>query len=109
MKAIVAGTTYPNRDGTDRGNLIRRYCYEGAKVFLIREPDNEHDRNAVAVYLGTTSYWKRRVQIGYIKSPAAKRLAPKMDGGANISAVVTSFFAPSPELWPRVTIEIKTA
>ncbi len=39
---------------------------------LIREPDNKHDRNAIAVYVDD-------MKCGHIPAPQAKFLAPLLD------------------------------
>jgi single-stranded-DNA-specific exonuclease len=49
----------------------------------VREPDNPHDANAIAVRYG-------RLQLGYVKRPIARRLAPNMDGGDRYGATVGS-------------------
>jgi len=54
----------------------------GSPVDLRREPDNEHDPNAVAV----SAQGDSRI-IGYINKGKAARLAKKMDAGTVFSAV----------------------
>lgn len=44
--SIVAGTGFEGR-----AVIIQRYCKEGSKVALKREPNNKHDSNSIAVYL----------------------------------------------------------
>jgi HIRAN domain len=48
-------------------------------VRLIREPNNEYDENAIAVYLPERLQEGR--QLGSIRREAAEVLAPKLDGG----------------------------
>ncbi|MBD5633594.1 MAG: DEAD/DEAH box helicase, partial [Candidatus Eremiobacteraeota bacterium] len=55
----------------------------GDPLDLVREPDNPHDRNAVAVRYG-------RLQLGYLRREIALRLAPNVDSGDRYSAAVGS-------------------
>ncbi len=48
---------------------------EGAALTLERQPGNPHDANAIAVRYGA-------LQIGFIRAPIAKRIAPHIDAGA---------------------------
>jgi hypothetical protein len=78
----VAGVTYVNQDGTDRQALLRA-CSPGQPVHLRREPDNPHDKFAIAVAL------KSGHVIGYI--PAGdSRLAEHIDRGGQIAATILS-------------------
>lgn len=108
MRAIIAGTTHPNDNGTSRADLIRRYCRDGMQVFLVREPRNAYGSTAIAAYLEVPFllFWKRRVQIGYVKHNAAQKLAPKMDSGIRCRAIVVSHARPDIDEWQRVSIEI---
>ncbi|MFO6453464.1 MULTISPECIES: HIRAN domain-containing protein [unclassified Aeromicrobium] len=54
----------------------------GAPLRLVREPDNEYDTNAIAVYAETG----RRV-AGYVPKGQAKRLASLLDSGTDLVAV----------------------
>lgn len=54
----------------------------GARVRLVREPDNPHDPNAIAVYAESA-----RQLAGYVSRGYAKRLAKLMDSGADMVAV----------------------
>lgn len=103
--AIVAGTGFENRE-----QIIRKYCKNGLKVTLKREPNNEHDENAIAVFLEIPAMFgllgKSSKQIGYIKATTAKSIAEKMDKGQEFKAKVVSYFAPSEKEHPRVSIEI---
>lgn len=103
--AIVAGTGFDGRE-----QIIRKYCKKGLKVTLKREPKNEHDENAIAVYLEIPVLFgvlgKSSKQIGYIKATTAKSIAEKMDKGQKFTASVISYFAPSEKDHPRVSIEV---
>jgi hypothetical protein len=57
MEIAVHGEAQRNSDGTSRQDIIAR-LKEGEYVSLIREPENQYDRNAVRVdsTLGTIGY-----------------------------------------------------
>lgn len=59
----VAGETFSNPDGASRQSILKK-AKPGQEVYLIAEPTNQYDSNAVAVYLdaggGDTA------QIGYL-------------------------------------------
>ena len=103
--AIIAGTGFDGRD-----KIIKSYCKEGMKVILKRDPTNEHDSNAISVFLEIPKlfglFGKSQKDIGFIKSATAKTLAKKMDNGVKIKAKVVSFWAPANIDFPRVSIEI---
>ena len=107
VSAIVAGTGFTNKDG-DPAAFIRRYCKDGMKALLVREPANLHDANAIAVVLqaGGWLFGMKSSQIGHLKAPLAKRLAPMMDSGIPMHAVVVSHYAPVGMDHPRVSLEI---
>lgn len=73
----VRGSNY-RRDAVD-ATKIRLY----APVTLIREPDNEFDKNAVAVHANGG-------HIGYFNKQMAASLAKVLDRGDEIVAVITS-------------------
>lgn len=54
---------------------------EGVALELVREPEHEKDRNAIAVFYGT-------LRLGYVKAAIAKHLAPLVDAGARYRARV---------------------
>ncbi|MCF6225588.1 MAG: HIRAN domain-containing protein [Xanthomonadales bacterium] len=103
--AVVAGTGFEGRT-----NEVRSHCKVGKKVILIREPNNNFDENAIAVYLEVPKLFgilgSSEIQIGYVKASTAKSLAKKMDKGVELSASVISYFAPSGKEFPRVSIEV---
>jgi hypothetical protein len=59
---------------------------EQVDVLLIRNPDNEHDSNAVEVHV--PSLGRRRSMIGHVPRDLAERLAPSLDRGDRWSAHV---------------------
>ena len=57
----------------------------GSKVRLVREPDNEYDPNAIAIYSG------RGVgPLGYVNKQNAARLAKALDAGEAFAAITLS-------------------
>jgi hypothetical protein len=83
----------------------------GSPLELGRDPDNEHDPNAIAVHAGGA-------QVGWVPRELAAELAPELDEGRPWSALVlreqrrsprdprhglTMLLAPSAELELRVT------
>ncbi|WP_423462176.1 HIRAN domain-containing protein [Promicromonospora sp. MS192] len=72
----LRGTAY-------QGSAIKRGDYRlGKSVRLVREPDNEHDRNAVAVYAAGTA-----TRGGYVNKMNAKRIAVRLDRGEELLAI----------------------
>lgn len=80
MTAELVGVTFENRQ-----SIIAKYCEIGKPVYLFREPDNQYDSNAVAVYIDAG---KKREIIGYIGREQAKYYAERMDQGKQYDAVV---------------------
>ncbi|WP_298187823.1 HIRAN domain-containing protein [uncultured Pseudomonas sp.] len=70
----IAGESFENEDGTSRQDIIRKHAKPGMQVHLQREPENPHDTNAIAAYLGDH-------QIGYLRSEVAERHAQGIDSG----------------------------
>jgi len=76
MRTRVVGTTHRNRDGTRRADAALA-LRAGAFVGLAREPHNEVDSSAVAVYTrGAGDEW---VQVGYINRQAARVVSVLLD------------------------------
>lgn len=65
---------------------------------LIREPDNPHDPNAVAVFMGGSV-------IGHVPAFLAERLGPEIDAGARF-AVDTAAVLVNPDHPDRPGLEI---
>jgi single-stranded-DNA-specific exonuclease len=64
-----------------RQDTIRR-CHEGERVILKREPDNPHDKNAIAVLREDGD------QIAYLSRDNAEWVAPLMDEGQELEAKI---------------------
>jgi len=80
MITQVAGTRFPNADGTSRENRIREKVRVGDVVALRPEPENPHDKNAVAV-------WHDSVQIGYLARGLAAHVKDRCPPQARVAAV----------------------
>ena len=72
----IRGSGYTN-GAVKRGNFAL-----GANVRLVREPNNIHDENAIAVYAGS-------VKAGYVNKQNAARLSRVMDSGRDVEAIST--------------------
>lgn len=70
----IVGTSF-------RGNDLTELSKE-AQLTLKREPENQFDSNAIAIYSDVD-------HIGYIKKELAAELAPKMDKGTKITAKIS--------------------
>lgn len=80
IAVIVVGWQYRNGDGQLRQKIIPK-LKKGLPVWLRREPENEWDRNAVAVYASIG-------QVGYVPRDVATVLAKVLDGGASVDAEI---------------------
>jgi hypothetical protein len=62
----------------------------GDELVLERQPSNEHDSNAIAVYLkkSVMIFFSEKVMLGFLPSDKAAKYAPMMDAGANLCGVV---------------------
>ena len=81
IKFKVVGVTFKNDDtGVSRQQIISQLNKESA-VFLVREPNNKYDKNAVKVMtlLG---------QVGYVAKDYAEILAEMMDSGRIFQAKI---------------------
>ena len=63
--------------------LESQYVAPGRALALRRDPENEHDPNAIAVYPGEGG-----AQIGWVPRELAAELAPDLDAGRPWSAIV---------------------
>ena len=79
IETRVVGVTFENRQAVV--SLLTQW----EQVFLIREPENPFDHNAVKV-----QRWDKQ-QVGYLNRELAKILAPRMDRyGKPVKATVTA-------------------
>lgn len=85
-KMHLTGVTFANR----QGKLWALKKADTAYLTLKREPNNEHDPNAIKVLAHTITNNKIKVfEIGYVPAEKAKWLAPAMDDGKYIR--ITNF------------------
>jgi hypothetical protein len=66
----IVGISYERR-----AEIAERFAEVGDPVYLVREPDNPADPNAVMVLL------RQGYQIGYVPREEAEKLAPLLDAG----------------------------
>lgn len=86
----IVGTAYWLRDS-------ERARYGGQRYVLVREPENEHDANAVAVF------GKGR-KVGHLSAAKAAAVASELDrlGAAAFVVSGTSVSPPSSRLWVNI-------
>jgi hypothetical protein len=70
----------------------------GDALDLMREPENPHDADAIAVY------W-RGYQLGYLPREENRTLARLLDGGAELRAQVVST-CPAAEPWEQCALRV---
>lgn len=99
IAAIVAGTGFYDVEA------IRSRCAPGTRLLLKRDPSNRFDPFAIGVHLPSLLFGS--TQLGHLKAPLAKGLAPKMDAGVAVHAIVSSTFAPGDREHPRLSISIE--
>lgn len=75
LKTKVAGVTFGNRQENIKYLRNRRGVY----FHLIREKDNQHDKNAVAITASTID--KKKYNIGYIPKEVNHIVAKALDEG----------------------------
>jgi hypothetical protein len=73
----IAGTTFPNADGSDRMQIARG-CEPGELLTLAPEPENPYDPNAIAVWR------KDGRQLGYLPREQAEEIAGRMRRHAEV-------------------------
>ena len=75
IRTKVVGVTYEGRQ-----DIVRK-CRPGDRLELIRNRNNEHDKNAVAVFLGDD-------QAGFLCRELAEKIAPLLDNEREFFCVV---------------------
>lgn len=85
IRTKVRGVTFDNDDGSNRQEVIRRCCRQGTPLAAIRDPDNPHGDTAIGLW---AEHRGRPVQVGWISSELAERLAPHMDEVDQVDVVV---------------------
>ena len=78
----LAGVTH-KQDGVDPQRLLQR-CRSGQELKLVRDPENQYDKNASKVCLPTGE------QLGWLdRDVAARDLAREIDRGDRIKVVIS--------------------
>ncbi len=77
----------------------------GTPVILLREPDNPADPLAVAVWLleGGRPRWR----LGYLDRTVASRIAPRLDAGAEVDAVLDGWVEEPDGRWRRPLLHLR--
>lgn len=107
----IVGLHVENKDGTERKKIVRKYLdpenNKYAKPVLVREKDNRHDKNAIAVYIMVHGLWDDKcLQIGYLPREDAKEVSHFWDAGGKISNVeIARVWLPdNPDVTPCVHV-----
>jgi hypothetical protein len=78
---------------------------EPIPVRLIRNPENEHDENAVEVHVPILG--RHGTMIGHVPRELAARLAPRMDEGIAFSVAIKAVYVdPAHEDRPGIEIRV---
>jgi hypothetical protein len=83
LETKVAGVTYGNRQKAIQH--LAQYDPAAVAIRLERERDNEHDRNAVAVWAAVEG--KGSYHMGYLPRSLAAFVAPLLDAGKAVGAL----------------------
>lgn len=90
IRTKIRGVTKENPDGANRQGIIKQWCQSGDALYLVREPNNPVDCNAIQVRRVVCSDVpdKPRLgeQLGYLSRDLAAELAPRMDEGLVLMA-----------------------
>ena len=109
LHVVGRGRRGPPPRGGDR---VRTRWRPGSPLELRRDPENEHDPNAIAVHAGGGA------QVGWVPRELAAELAPELDAGEPWSAIVLREQRRSPRdprhgltmlLAPAAEVELRVA
>ena len=64
--------------------------FGGVSAALVRDAQNEHDPNAIEVHVPALG--RRLSWVGFVPAELAAKLAPRMDNGVKLEAVVRGVF-----------------
>lgn len=78
----------------------------GTPVALIREPENPADPFAVGVWL--LERGEPRWRLGYLDRTVASRIAPRIDAGAELEAVLDGWVEEPDGRWRRPLLHLRT-
>ncbi len=79
----------------------------GTPVALLREPSNPADPMAVGVWLVDAG--RPRWRLGYLDRTVASRIAPRMDAGAELEAVLDGWVEEPDGRWQRPLLHLRLA
>lgn len=74
----------------------------GDTLRLVREPDNPADPHAVAVWSAGAGPWR----LGYLDRTVAARIAPRIDAGTAVGAVLAGWTAAAGGRWHRPLLRL---
>jgi hypothetical protein len=77
----------------------------GTPVALIREPENPADPLAVGVWL--LERGEPRWRLGYLDRTVASRIAPRLDAGAELEAVLDGWVEEPDGRWRRPLLHLR--
>ncbi|EAB6213072.1 hypothetical protein DK750_21300 [Salmonella enterica subsp. enterica serovar Rovaniemi] len=88
----IAGLHAENKDGTERKKIVRKYLGQdrgkNVQIALIREKDNQYDKNAIAAYVVIDSILRgKALLIGYLDRETAEEVSYFLDSGGVIGDV----------------------
>lgn len=92
LRTAISGMKYHIDPETEEGKKILESLTPGTEVRLFRDPDNEHDRWAVAVYSLDD------VELGYITRFKNETISRLMDYGKRFTAFVIEHEDPLSEI-----------
>jgi hypothetical protein len=78
---------------------------EGARVMLLREPENPADPFAVGVWLVHAD--RPRWRLGYLDRTVAARVAPRMDAGAVVDGSIDGWVEEPQGRWRRPLLHLR--
>ena len=79
----------------------------GRAASLVREPDNPADPLAVAVWVSDDQ--RRAWRLGYLDRTVAARLAPRIDAGSAVEAVLDGWVEEPGGRWERPLVRVTVA
>ena len=77
----------------------------GTPVALLREPENPADALAVSVWLLEDG--RPRWRLGYLDRTVASRIAPRMDAGLEVEAVLDGWIEEPDGRWRRPLLDLR--
>lgn len=88
----IRGVSYRNPDGVRRELLIQTRCRAGDALYLLRQPENKYDSNAIAVMRVVEGAGLKHIaatdQLGFLSRNLAADVAPEMDAGVLMAAEI---------------------